>query len=190
MNWRLGRDMALLNFSQEQRLIIALICDLYREPDKREFTQKNISLIMNAIYGGHDWAIDWEMGGMFPREIDTDEKVAFVADALDMWEFIELRWSKMGDEERKKVSDSVPYLGDGPKFMGFDGNNEPEYMAIAHMMVEEMNRFSTFKGRDLNSHMPKVGRYRQMLGRWPDIRSTLARGEMTVEQMIELLSRE
>lgn len=181
--------MTKLNFTPEQRLIIALLCDLHREPSKREFRPEGIKLIMEAIYGGHDWAIDWEMGGIFPDRIDSDAQVSFVTDVLDMWEFIELAWSRMGADDRKKVTDAVPYLTK-PEFIGFDGNNETDYMSIARMIVEVMNRFSTFKGRSLNSHSPKVDRYRQMLTRWSDIRATLHKGDMSADQMIELLSRE
>ncbi|MHC2489138.1 uncharacterized protein YfbU (UPF0304 family) [Sinorhizobium meliloti] len=181
--------MARLNFTAEQRLMIALLCDLHKKPDEREFRPENIKLIMEAICGGHDWAIDWEMGAMFPESVDRDEDVRFVTDVLDMWEFIELRWSRLGEEDKQRVRDGVPYLTD-PQFIGFDGNNEAEYLSIARMLVESMNRFSSFRGRSLNSHGPKVDRYRQMLTRWPDIRGTLHRGELTVEQMIELLSRD
>ncbi len=181
--------MPKLKFTNEQRLIIALLCDLYREPSKREFRSENISLIMDAVCGGHDWAIDWEMGAMFPEEIDTDEQVRFVTDVLDMWDFIELSWSKLDDGEKQKVRDAVPYLRD-PEFAGFDGNNEVEYLAIARMMVEKMNRFQTFKGRSLNSHSYKVDGYRKMLAHWPAIRGTLDRKTMTPDQLITLLSRD
>lgn len=182
--------MVKLNFSPEQRLIIALLCDLHRAPENREFQEGNIKLISGAISGGHDWAIDWELGGIFPETTDSDDDVSFVTDVLDMWDFIELGWKKLNDEEKQQVHDAVPYLGDGPTFIGFDGNNETGYMLIARMMIEEMGRFSTFKGRSLNSHSPKVDRYQDMLKSWPDVRKTLHRGEMTVEQMITLLSRD
>ena len=182
--------MAELNFTNEQRLIIALLCDVLTEPKKRQFRQENIDLIMHAVCGGHNWAIDWELGAMFPEEVDSRERVRFVADVLDMWEFIELRWSRLTADERQTVQDAIPFLGNGPQFIGFDGNNESGYMSIASTMVERMNRFATFKGRSLNSHKPKVGRYRDMLTKWPDIRATLANREMTVEQMIELLKRD
>lgn len=181
--------MPKLNFTPEQRFIIALLCDLHRKPEQREFRPENIKLIMSAITGGHDWAIDWEMGGLFPETADNYNDVRFVTDVLDMWEFIELAWSKLKDTEKDEVRNAVPYLTE-PKFIGFDGNNETDHMAIAQMLVEEMNRFATFKDRSLNSHMPKVDRYRQMLTRWPAIRSTLHRGEMSVKQLIELLSRD
>lgn len=181
--------MAKLKFTPEQRFIIALLCDLHRSPEEREFRPENISLISDAVCGGHDWVIDWEMGMMLPEQIDTEEQVSFVADVLDMWEHIELAWTQFQEADRQKVRDAVPYLKE-PKFAGFDGNNEGEYLSIARMLVEKMNRFSSFKGnRSLNSHSHKVDDYRQMLKIWPTVRTTLGRSEMTVDQMTELLSR-
>lgn len=182
--------MVKLNFTPEQRLIIALLCDLHRAPKDREFQEDNIKLISSAISGGHDWAIDWDLSGYFPEKTDTTQDVTFVTDVLDMWDFIELGWSKLSDEEKQQVHEAVPHLGQGPSFIGFDGNNEAEYMSIARMMIEEMGRFSTFKGRSLNSHSPSLERYHHMLKSWPDIRKTLHKGEMTADQMITLLSRD
>ncbi|UIY25906.1 YfbU family protein [Rhizobium leguminosarum] len=180
--------MVTLSFTPEQRFIIALICDLYKEPAKREL---NPDLIMNAVYGGHDWALTWEYNGVFPSEIDTPENVSFVVDTLDMWNFIESGYAKLGAEDKEKVKGEVAYLGDeGPKFPGFDGNNESEYMSIAWMLTEKLGRFVSLKNRgSLNSHMPVVSRYREMLVPWRDIRPTLGMGEMTAEQIIQLLTR-
>lgn len=180
--------MTTLSFTPEQRFIIALICDLYKEPHKREL---NPDLIMDAVYGGHDWALTWQYSGIFPSEIDTPANVSFVVDTLDMWSFIESGYAKLGAEDKDTVKAAVPFLGDeGPSFLGFDGNNESEYMSIAWMLTDKLGRFSSFKDRgSLNSHMPVVSRYREMLVPWRDIRPTLGRGEITAEQIIQLLTR-
>ncbi len=178
--------MSKLNFTPEQRFMIAMLCDLYKAPDKREM---NPSFILSAIVGGHDWALEWEYGGLLPEETDTDARVKFVTDVLEMWEFIELTWNRLSNDDKQKVHDAVPYLGDGPEFPGFDGNNEVDYMAIAQILIEQMNRFQSFKGRGLNSHAHTLDRYGQMLKKWPDIRAGLHVDLMTPDQLIELLSR-
>lgn len=180
--------MTTLSFTPEQRFIIALLCDLYKEPHKREL---NPDLVMNAVYGGQDWALTWQYGGIFPGEVDKPEKVSFVVDTLDMWSFIESGYAKLSVDDKDKVKAAVPYLGDeGPRFTGFDGNNESEYLSIARMMVEQLGRFSSLKDRgSLNSHMPVIARYREMLVSWRDIRPTLSKGEITAEQIIHLLTR-
>src|SRR5690606_12828846 len=118
--------------------------DVLREPKKREFRPETIELISTAVCNGHDWAIDWELGGIFPSEVDSKEDVSFVADALDMWSFIELRWSRLSPEDQARVREAVPLISQ-PEFLGFDGNNETDYMAIARMLIRTMGRFSNFK---------------------------------------------
>lgn len=179
--------MSKLNFTPEQRFIVALLCDLHRPPEKRELDP---DFIANALYGGHDWALSWKYQGIFPDRTDSPENVKFVGDVLDMWSHIEIGWSKLDDTQKRSVNDAVPYLGTGPEFAGFDGNNEVDYMAIAQVMVNDLDRFSNFRGRSFNSHMPKVDRYHQMLERWPAIRATLHKQEMSPDQMTDLLSRD
>jgi uncharacterized protein YfbU (UPF0304 family) len=181
--------VSTLNFTSEQRLIVALLCDLYKQPKEREFSPDKLKLIMDAICGGHDWAIDWAMGAMFPARTDTPEDVLFVVEVLDMWRFIEHGWSKLGEAGRAKVKNAVPYISE-PIFAGFDGNNEIDFLAIAQMMVGGLNRFDSFKGRSLNSPAPKEDLYRQMLVKWPAVRSTLHDSDMTADQIIDILSRE
>jgi uncharacterized protein len=49
------------------------------------------------------------------------------------------------------------------KSYGFDGNNESDLLGIARLLVDHMGRWSRFKDRDLNSHMPRRGTYERML---------------------------
>jgi uncharacterized protein YfbU (UPF0304 family) len=179
--------MAKLNFTSEQRFILAVLCDLYRKPDER---QLDPAIIMDAIVGGHDWALEWKYGAYLPEEVDSEEAVNFVADVLDMWRFLEDGYTLLSEDEKKSVKDAVPYLGDGPKFIGFDGNNETNYHSIALTMVDTLGRFEKFKGRDLNSHMPKIARYAQMLEKWKVIRPNLSDRGIVVDEFINILSRE
>ena len=78
-------------------------------------------------------------------------------------------------------------LAERVTFLGFDGNNETEHMGIAMFLVRDMDRFSSFKGRDLNSHMPLLDAYRRMLQTFLPIRSTLTGGELSVPQIIAVL---
>ncbi|TGP59548.1 hypothetical protein EN868_11185 [Mesorhizobium sp. M2D.F.Ca.ET.225.01.1.1] len=178
--------MVDLNFSPEQRLIIALLCDLYKEPAKRELDP---GFIMEAIYGGHDWAIDWQYGGVFPERSDKRSDVSYVVDVLDMWTFIERGFDTLDAAGKAKVQAGVAHIGQGPKFLGFDGNNETTSIGIANMLVDKMGRFAAFKGRDLNSHSPTEDRYRQMLDRWLPIRPGLHARELNADEIIHILSR-
>ena len=74
-----------------------------------------------------------------------------------------------------------------PKFIGFDGNNEGELMGIATFTVQDMKRFSDFKGRDLNSHSPMATRYGRMAKALELMHKTLMHRSLCVKQIIELL---
>ena len=78
-------------------------------------------------------------------------------------------------------------MGKDPKFFGFDGNYESEYMSIARFLVEKMGRFETFKGRDFNSHVPVVDRYRVMTAAFEPMRTSLSGRELSVGEVIDLL---
>jgi hypothetical protein len=112
--------------------------------------------------------------------------VSFVADVLDMWSFIEERIEKLepSDLERVKAAN----YGHTPKFAGFDGNNESELMSIARFLVERMNRFTRFKGREFNSHSPSVARHRRMVAAFGPMRATLDFGrQLSASQIIKIL---
>jgi hypothetical protein len=70
---------------------------------------------------------------------------------------------------------------------GFDGNTEGEYMSIARFLVEKMGRFEALKGRDFNSHVPVVDRYRVMSAAFEPMRTRLIGRELSVGELIELL---
>jgi hypothetical protein len=87
------------------------------------------------------------------------------------------------------VNDEAGYLD--PKFLGFDGNYETEYVSIARFLVEKLDNFSKFKGREFNSHTPMVERYKRMCAKFDLIRPKLVDGrELSVDELIELLNRE
>lgn len=49
------------------------------------------------------------------------------------------------------------------KFRGFDGNEEAEHYCYCKHLINNEDRYTEFKGRELNSHCPVINRYRRML---------------------------
>ena len=179
-----------VHFSDGEKLIIAMLADLHKEERRREIDP---SEVMEAIYGGHLWALKWEMQGLFHNHVDSPGVVSLVNDVLDMWTFIEEAVEKFSSTERKKLVDELGSLGENPKFYGFDGNNETEYMGVADHLVNRMNRFQRFKGRDLNSHMPVVARYAKMAQEFEPIRANLGMRQpirLSLSEVITLLKRD
>lgn len=178
-----------IQLDKPQRLMVWLLTEMLKTQKGYE-DRHDISLIQEAIYGGHLWALDWELTGLMHSHTDKPEDVKFVVDVLDMWTFIERAFDELSDDDKAKLEQEVPYIGKDPKFIGFDGNNETGYMGITKFLIYQMERFTNFKSRDLNSHMPKVQRYAKMYQVFEPIRAKLVGREMTVEEMIEVLKRD
>ncbi len=168
-----------------EKLTIWLLTEILKS--QKGYDKRSVELIQEAIYGGHFWALDWELTGVLHDHMDRREAVNLVVDTLDMWSFIEQAYKGFSAANKKRVETEVGPLGKSPQFSGFDGNNETEYMGIARFLVEKMGRFSNFKGRDFNSHFPTVERYRQMTAKFEPMRVSLAGRELSVSEVIELL---
>ena len=61
-------------------------------------------------------------------------------------------------------------------------------MSIARFLIQQLDRFVEFKGRDLNSHMPSVAGYRRMYETFEPIRRTLFDQRMSVEELSKVLN--
>lgn len=148
--------------------------------------ETDLDFVAESIYGGHYWAPTWELNGLFHKHADRPADVELVVNTLDMWDFIEGCIEKLQPAECERLKEANHgYL---PKFHGFDGNNESSLMSIARFLVEKMDRFSRFKGRDFNSHSRTGDRYRRMTEAFEPIRETLGFGRtMGVDHIIELL---
>lgn len=78
-----------------------------------------------------------------------------VVNILTMWSSIENSYEKLSLEDKEIVQIEATPFGKHVKFDGFDGNNECSHFSIASFLIDHLNRFSNFKGRDLNSHTPQ-----------------------------------
>ena len=168
-----------------QKLIIFMLCDLYKGLKMR--TELDPKFIEDALLGGHHWALHWRYPGIFEGYRDDETTVSEVVDILDMWSFLEHGYDNLTPEDKKRVKIDADPFGDHVKFRGFDGNNETSHYGIARFLVEKMDRFSTFEGRDLNSHFPSIDTYRRMLPVFLPMRQTLMGGRLSANQIIAIL---
>ena len=93
----------------------------------------------------------------------------------------------LSDPDKKRVETEAKISGKDPKFMGFDGNNEAEHLGVARFLIDYLGRFSSFGGRDLNSHMPSIDGDRRMLSVFKPMRRSLSGGQLGATSIIELL---
>ena len=131
-----------LDFSDGEKLIVGMLIDISRRL-KGDEGQLDVSFIDKALCEGHHWALARKLG--FFEESDDPKVVEEVMDVLEMW---------------ARLEDSYP---NQLQFPGFDGNNESGHLSIARFLIEDMDEWPQFKGRDLNSHRSTIHQHRALL---------------------------
>lgn len=178
-----------MELKKSERLILVMLADIYEKLGIKNSV--DTKLLTSAIHSDNTWALSWELQGIVGYSPDpTPPAVREVVDILDMWSFIEEAYAIFGVLERKKIATDADPFGTNVQFTGFDGNNETEHTSIARFLIEDMGRFSRFKGRDLNSHHPTIETYRRMFAVFEPIRKTLVNRRLTADQVIALLNAE
>jgi uncharacterized protein YfbU (UPF0304 family) len=176
-----------LRITDAEKLTLWLLAEILKT-QKDYGDKKRMELLQESILGGHLWAIQWEFGTVLPSHVDSQAALTLVINTLDMWSFIEEAHKGFGPEEKKQVEGAVKFFGKDPRFVGFDGNNEIEYLSIARFLVEKLGRFQEFKGRDFNSHTRLVERYQKMTDLFEPIRANLVGRGLSAAEMIALLN--
>jgi uncharacterized protein YfbU (UPF0304 family) len=175
-----------MKLTNAEKLILTMLADVHEKLGIDEFDTK---LIKQAVYSNNTWALSWALPGIVGDSAEpTPPEVSLVVDFLDMWSFIEEAYDRFDATEKSALEAKADPFGKHVKFSGFDGNNEAEYMSIASFLVQDMNRFSRFAGRDLNSHCPSIEGYQRMLAKFSAIRPTLDGRGMSVEEVAEVLN--
>lgn len=175
------------HLSDGEKLIAVMLADVIKGMKIKSDT--NVDLVEKVIYGGHYWALGWEMPGIFHGHVDKQSRVRFVVDVLDMWSFIEEAHAALNVADQERLSQQSESTGATFVFPGFDGNNESEHIGIARFLIEELERFQEFrKGhRDLNSHFPTLESYGRMLRVFEPIRRTLIGRRLSVDELTMLM---
>jgi uncharacterized protein len=176
-----------VQFTDGEKLLLCMMDDVYRHFKIQGATDPHF--ISQVIHGGHYWAPKWELTGLFHDYEDDPSDVRFVSNVLDMWRFIESGFAKLSKKDKEHLAKEADPFGRHVKFMGFDGNYEAPLMSIARFLVDEMDRWSEFKGRELNSHAPMREFYRRMLSVFEPMRSGLVGMELNASQLIQILKR-
>ena len=81
-------------------------------------------------------------------------------------------YGKLSPSDKNTLEKDAAPFGKDVKFRCFDGNNEPHFH-IAHYIINDLERFSHFTGRELNSHHPSIEGYLRMYEVFEPLRSGL-----------------
>lgn len=174
-----------MNITDGEKLILLMLSELY---DKLEVKGEiEPDFIRSAIFNDMPWSIPWKYSGIPFEKQDTPEIVKEVLDILDMWSFLESSYERLSDEEKAYVEKEADPFGKDPKFKGFDGNNETDYMGTASFLINDLNRFEEFKGRYLNSHCSSIETYRRMLSAFEPIRRNSNFQPLSAKNIVTIL---
>ena len=174
-----------MKLSEGEKLIVLMLSELYEKLGVEGEIEPDF--IKSAIFGNQLWGLKWKYSGIPFEESEDPEVVKEVVDILDMWSFIEYTYSHLTEAEKKQLEIDAAPFGKEPKFIGFDGNNETEYMGTAMFLVNDLERFQEFKGRNFNSHMQVVEIYSRMLETFEPIRENLTNKPMSVDDLTKIL---
>lgn len=178
-----------MDLTDPEKLILIMLTEIYEHLKiKNEIDPK---FVQSAIYSGNAWGLTWKYPGIFGGgRSETPALVDDVVDILDMWSLIEFSHGKLSPEEKTLVEKEAEPFGKA-KFSGFDGNNDSERMGIARFLIDDLERFPSFKGRELNSHyIDSTEGYHRMLKVFLPLRSSLADRTLTAPEIISILKEQ
>lgn len=176
-----------MQISKGEKLILLMLCEI--EEHLKVQGETNTQLIKEAIFSGNLWGLEWGMPGVFRTSETPDEVVKETVDILFMWQRLEESFNSLNPEDKKWLAENS-FLGEHVHFTGWDGNSstEIEYISAAHFLVDQLDRFKIFKGRDLNAHMPTLDAYHRMLSAFEPILRQVANKDFSAAQIAEVMN--
>lgn len=174
-----------MKITDGEKIILLMLSELYEQLEIRG--EINPKFMKEAIFSNNLWALPWKYSGIPFEDQEDPAIVKEVFEILDMWSFIEYSYAQLDDQDKALLEKDLTPLGKDPKFSGFDGNNESEYMGTASFIVNELERFVEFKGRSFNCHFPSIDGHRRMLCTFKEIRENLNSGSMTEKDLVAIL---
>lgn len=175
-----------MNLSDGEKIIILMLSDLYEKLGIDGGMDP--SFLRTAILDDQIWAIKWKFPGIPFSESNKPAHVKKVIDILSMWSVIEFSYNKFSDAEKTELEKMANPFGKDPKFQGFDGNNESDYISTARFFVDELDRFQEFKGRDLDCHYPSIEMHDRMLKVYNQVKGKSSLNHLALKDLTKILN--
>lgn len=175
-----------VRFTDGEKLLLIMMRDLFKRLNIED-PEVDPEFIAQVIWGGHYWAAEWDLPGVFHRDSDDRRDLNYVQDVLDMWDRLERGFDRLQKSDKERVAQEAAPLGKKVRFPGFDGNNEGRFLGIARFLTNQMERWTRFAGRDLNSHMPTTAMYKRMLEAFEPMKKSFE-DDLNLSQVVKLLT--
>lgn len=151
--------MRELNLTDKERLILANQYEIMSMLDKH--SADYYLLMSETLKAGHKWLYDQYFDVL--SENLSDDDAQYVLKILGIYS--DLRDSYAQLEDKSDIEEKAL------NFLGFDGNNECEYLSFAGNLIKH-RRFETTLGKTAkNSHMPTTDVYKRMISCWEGLGS-------------------
>lgn len=179
-----------MNLTNPEKLILTMLCDLLDHTQAP--TEIDTKLIRESIVSNNTWSLTWELPGIVGDNPEpTPPEVNEVVDILEIYSLMQIAYDQLDPVDQERIKEEVQLHTETIQFPGFDGNNEGRQMSIARHLIEEMNRFTEFGGKYLNSHSRMLPKYRQMLPVAKEIQRTKGGFEQpyfSAQEIIDILN--
>ena len=170
-----------MKLSDGEKLILMVLADMYKHLEiKGEFDPDFIS---TTISGGHLWGLRWKYTHIPFEKSENPPEVSETVDILDMWSSLEESYAKLSPADNQKVEKEANRTS--VRLFGFDANKENHYF-IARYLIEQLDRYPSFRGRDLNSPSPRIDGYRRMYRVFEPIRPTLVDRSLNADEIVKV----
>ena len=124
--------------SDGEKLIAVMLGDLIKSLDVE--VETNVGLMQKVIYGGHYWALGWEMQGIFHGHAEKQSRVRFVVDVLDMCSFMEEAFVELEKADKARLAKEANPWGKNVEFPGRRRQRIriPRYRTFPHRGLESV----------------------------------------------------
>lgn len=174
-----------MEFTPQQKLIIGLLTDIHQKLQIADSYDANF--IQKVVSSDNGWALSWAYDELRSSTSENPADVEFVSEVLAMWELLEQSYDALTPAEQNELSERAQLPAYGVKFHGFDGNNESGLRSIASILIDDLNRWTHFSGRELRT----PGRTTEMHHRMLDVfRRVISSGGglLDVERLAEVMN--
>ena len=173
-----------MELSNGEKLILMMLADIYKHLEIQGDIDPDF--VTEVVTSGHTWALEWQYPGIFEATETPTAVVDETADILEMWDNLQYSYDHLSDADKAQVTTKAPY--GNVTFRGFDGNNESEYLGVARLLTNRLERFTRYAGRDLNSHNRSLETYRRMWSAYEPLRSHA--NTLTAMEIITILNEQ
>jgi len=175
-----------MKLSQGEKLILLMLCEIQEHLKIEGGT--NTKLIQEAIFSGNLWGLDLGLPRVFHDTETPPEVVGETGYILAMWDRLEQSFDNLAPSDKEWLAKHAEPFGRNVRFPGFDGNDEASYINAARFLIDSLERFQHFKGRDLNAHMPTLAAHRRMLSIFDPILQQVLHRDLNAAQIAEVVA--